>query len=54
MFPEGVVEPFEGNNDDWESYIEHFNLYVKYDNIIENKIVPTFLTLVEKKTLVSH
>lgn len=41
MYSVGNMEQFYENNYDFESYIERFDLYVKCNNIVDAKIVPT-------------
>lgn len=46
----GTMEPFDPNDDDWESYTERFDVYVTCNNIVEAKIAPTLLAVVGKST----
>jgi len=49
-FALGQVEPYDEKDVDWESYIERFKLFVKYNNIHKAQVVPTLLTLMGKNT----
>lgn len=49
-FALGHVEPYDEKDDDWESYIERFELFVKCNNISKVQVVPTLLTLMGKNT----
>lgn len=49
-FALGHVEPYDEKDDDWESYIERFELFVKCNNSQKAQVVPTLLTLMGKNT----
>lgn len=44
------MEPFDPNDDDWETYTENFDIYRTCNNIVASKKVPTFLAVVSKNT----
>lgn len=46
----GNMEPFDPNEDDWESYTERFEIFVACNNIAEAKMVTTLLTVIGKST----
>jgi len=49
MFSVGHMEPFDDVEDDWESYVERFELYAQCNNIVEKKMSATLLTLMGRK-----
>ncbi|XP_050524610.1 uncharacterized protein K02A2.6-like [Daktulosphaira vitifoliae] len=44
------MEAFDPSDDDWESYMERFDIFVTCNNIVTAKQVPTLLAVVGKNT----
>lgn len=46
----GSIGPFDESIEQWSSYTERFDYFVVANGISDDKIVPTFLTVIGPKT----